>query len=226
MKMKIHTRQLAATVVFVVTLTGFASAQSILETIAKEIIAAKFGISKSEVSRILTASRLSLNDVAPILSASSNGQVRPDTVWKLRRKGLGWSQVAQRIGMHPGTFNKLRVAGAFDSGKIWSNALTNKFAVTGSDIAAVQKRGASPQDTIAAILIAKASYRTTPIVYEEFRKAGKWELIRRKNDVDFSNWKNYTKAQSPVEGQGKPMGRRNAPKNNSKGNGKSSNATG
>lgn len=52
---------------------------------------------------------------------------RVEDVHALRRKGLGWGQVAQRLGMHPGTFNKMRQAGAFDQGGFWPWLATSHY---------------------------------------------------------------------------------------------------
>jgi len=195
--MQTYTRLLTASIAFSAALAGSARADSILDRIAAEVLAAKFGIKTAEVARVRTASGLSMFDVAPIFSASSYGRTRADTVWQLRRQGLGWGQVAHRIGMHPGTFNKLRVAGAFDSGRIWSRTLGSRFAVPESRVRAVLGRGASPQDSIAAILIAKATHRSPQAVFDEYRGGRDWERIRIKYKVDFGNWRKVAKNPPP-----------------------------
>jgi hypothetical protein len=102
--------------------------------------------------------------------------------------------------MHPGQFNKLRKAGAFDSGKIWSSSLSGRFGVPATQVVAVQRRGASLQDIVGAILVAKVSHRSPQVVFDEFRRTRDWEPIRTKYKVNFEEWRKYA-TNSPPHGR-------------------------
>ncbi|MCW5942814.1 MAG: hypothetical protein KIS66_11310 [Fimbriimonadaceae bacterium] len=182
---------LVASVAIVASLASSAKADSVLEQIAIQLLASKFGVNTADITRVQSLTGLSTTEVAPIFSASKLGNTQVDTIVRLRKEGLGWGEVAHRIGMDPGTFNKLRSVGAFDSGPIWNNTLANRFAVPRADVWATQRRGASLQDQIAAILIARSSGRTPLVVYEEYRKVKDWEPIRTKSKVVYSDWKKY-----------------------------------
>lgn len=191
------TRIVAATVALLSTVNAVAQADALLDRIASEILASKFGVSVTEITRLQKMSGLSIDGIAPVLSASSCGNTTPERVWALRRQGLGWGEIADRIGMHPGTFNKLRAAGAFDSPSIWNNALRLRFEVSGREIQAAQRRGATPQDMIGAILIGKATGRSMQAVLDEHEDVRDWESIRSKHGVDFGKWQSFAKKPSP-----------------------------
>ena len=197
--MQNFTKILAATVALMTPLAGHAQGGTILDRIAAEILSGKFGISTADIGRVQQTSGLSMYDMAPVLSASSHGNMRADKVWELRRQGLGWGQVAKRMGMHPGTFNKLRVAGAFDSAPIWDNALRSRFPVSGQDLLSARRRGASPQDTIAAILIGRSTNRNMESVFNEhdYDRDRDWKAMCSKHKVDLNQWKKSAKHHEP-----------------------------
>ncbi|MBI5708068.1 MAG: hypothetical protein HZC36_13890 [Armatimonadetes bacterium] len=174
-------------------LVGPARAQSALYKIAAEILAAKFGAQLPDVLNLGASSGLSMANLAPIYSMSAKGNTKAETVWRLRQEGLGWGQVAHRIGMQPGRFNKLRRAGAFDSGRIWSSALGSRFGVPTYRVLRIYRRGASPEDAIGSILVARRSNRTPERVFSEYRRSHNWEPMLRRHNVDFDEWKTIGK---------------------------------
>lgn len=62
-------------------------------------------------------------------------------VWKER--GKGWGQVAHSIGMHPGTFNKLRKQGNSVEQIIWMDALKKRYGIPHNQYESWRKQGLS-----------------------------------------------------------------------------------
>jgi len=91
-----------------------AKADSLLQKIAMAVLAEKFGINTSAVDLLRTKTNLPVYDLAPVYQGAHYFNRTPNQVWQLRQQGLGWGQIAQRVGMQPGEFNKLRNQGAFD----------------------------------------------------------------------------------------------------------------
>lgn len=136
-------------------LASMARADAELDRVITTLLAEQFGISTKEVATAHSSSKMSWEDLGTVYSASHYGHTRADTVWRLRNQGLGWGEVAHRIGMQPSTFNKLRKQGAFDSDKVWDNVLSNRFDVPVSEVRAVRQRSPSLQDTIGSIVVGR-----------------------------------------------------------------------
>jgi hypothetical protein len=62
-------------------------------------------------------------------------------VWEER--GRGWGEIAHSIGMHPGTFNKLRKQGYSVDQIIWMNTVNRRYGIPYTDYGAWRKRGMS-----------------------------------------------------------------------------------
>lgn len=78
-----------------------------------------------------------------------------EDVHKLRRKGLGWGEVAKRLGMHPGTFNKLRKAGAFDQGGFWPWLTTSHFRYGANPWDEGRRQGFDPGDIFVSAVLGR-----------------------------------------------------------------------
>jgi len=62
-------------------------------------------------------------------------------VWAKRKRG--WGEIAHSIGMHPGTFNKLRRQGYSVDQIIWMDCLNDKYRIPYSDYGTWRKGGYS-----------------------------------------------------------------------------------
>ena len=64
-----------------------------------------------------------------------------DDVWRKRK--MGWGEIAHSIGMHPGTFNKLRRQGYSVDQIIWMDTLNRRYRIPYSDYSSWRKGGNS-----------------------------------------------------------------------------------
>ena len=168
-------------------------AQLPLEEIAVTLLADRFGVDPAQIVGFLDRSDLSVFEAAPYYSTSYYTDDPVDEVWRLREQGLGWGQVAQRLGMHPGTFNKLRKSGAFDRDEIWESIYEDRYGVRESDIDLIRRRGGSMRDVLPASIIARAS-RTSPVtVFQRFRTTRNWDRTANYYKTDLRRHRDYAR---------------------------------
>jgi hypothetical protein len=113
-----------------------------IEQIGAAILAEKMGI---PIDQILGDSRRydeSVYDMAPMYSIRRETHRSTDEIWRLREQGMGWGNIAKRLGMHPGTFNKMRVRGEFDNDWRWDEELHNRYGWSTTEISKRRKSGA------------------------------------------------------------------------------------
>ncbi|MBV6458288.1 MAG: hypothetical protein HONBIEJF_01414 [Fimbriimonadaceae bacterium] len=156
-------------------LSSAARAETLLEKIATVIIADHFGIDTREVIVIRDRSQSDIYELAPIFSLSHHGRCDVDRVWQLRRQGLGWGQVAHEIGMHPGTFNKLRKSGAFDRDRIWYTAIRERYPISTDSITMLRRRGGTLEDVLGAVIVGSLSGKPPAQVYDRFVTERSWD---------------------------------------------------
>jgi hypothetical protein len=102
----------------------------------------------------------------------------------LRRKGRGWGVIAHQLGVHPGAFNKRRVAltklsDAQIEAAVWQQVLAQIFAVPPPQIIVLRQKGLSWGDVLAALQVAAAARMTPEAVLVVWRNAGKdWAKVR------------------------------------------------
>jgi hypothetical protein len=166
---------LAAAFLAAVAVPVSAKAQSVVDQIAATVLAEKFGIPVRDVFGVSRSSQLDVFDLPPLFSIARQTRRSTNDVWRLRNEGLGWGEIAHRLGMHPGTFNKLRKQGAFDRDTFWSSVYRDRYHVSNADLMAIQRRGGSQRDMLPAVIIARQS-RISPLsVYDRYRKNGDWD---------------------------------------------------
>jgi len=170
-----------------------ARADSLLEKIATAVLADQFGIDTREVIALHQRTGVPVYDLAPIYEAAHYGRTSPTTIWDLRRQGLGWGQVAQRINMHPGTFNKLRNAGAFDRDRFWARTYRDRFGVTDQQVTVLRREGGSLEDVLGAIIVGKLTNRDPQTIYDSFRTEQSWNRVTTNYNVKFENWRRVSK---------------------------------
>jgi hypothetical protein len=171
------------------TMSASAHGENILERIAVAVLADKFGIDTREVIVLQQQTRLPVYELAPVLEGAYYFKQRPTTVWQLRQQGLGWGQIAQRVGMHPGQFNKLRKSGAFDEDRFWSTSYRERFGIPDSQIVVLRQRGGTLEDVLAAIIIGKLTNKAPQDVYNRYTVERSWTTISAEEDIRFEQWR-------------------------------------
>ncbi len=172
-----------------------ARADNIFERIAVAVLAEKFGMDTREVIVLQEQSRLPIYELAPIFEGSYYFLQRPTTIMQLREQGLGWGQIAQRVGMHPGQFNKLRNQGAFDRDRFWATSYRDRFGTPESQIVVVRQRGGSLEDVLASIIVGKLTNKPPQDIYARYMTERSWATVARVHDVRFEQW---SRVSSPV----------------------------
>ena len=166
-----------------------ARADSLLEKIAMVVLADKFGIDTNQVSVFREETNLSVYQLAPMYEGAYYFKRSPSTVWQLRNQGLGWGEIANRVGMHPGTFNKLRKQGAFDRDRFWTTSYQDRFAVPTQRIEVIRKAGGTLEDVLGAIIVGKLTKTDPSQVYDQFQTQRSWSTITNSNNVRFEDWR-------------------------------------
>lgn len=169
-------------------LSASARSENILERIAIAVLADKFGIDTREIVTLQQQTRLPVYELSPILEGSYYFKQRPATVWQLREQGLGWGQIAQRVGMHPGTFNKLRNQGAFDRDRFWTTSYHDRFGTSNTQISVVRQRGGTLEDVLGAIVIGKLTNKPPQDIYTRYQTERSWMTIASSQNVRFEEW--------------------------------------
>ncbi len=188
--MKFYSLTLVATLTIA---PAFVHGQSNLEKIAAELLADRFGISLDKVLGIRRETREDVWDLGPVVSMSRYGNRDANEVQRLRASGMGWGEIAKQIGMHPGTFNKLRNQGYFDREPFWDDVIRRRYNVRQDDINVIRKRGGRIEDVLGSIIIAKATRRQPSDVYSKYRTTKSWDRTARDCKFDLNRWKSVGK---------------------------------
>ncbi len=123
-----------------------------IEAAAAVVLADAFGLDATFVISTGRKSNESLIVFGPALLIANECHRKPDEVWKLHKEGHGWGEIAKKMGMHPGTFNKLRKEGAFDE-RFWGYAASRSHGVSNNDYANWKRSSGGTSNAL--ILIAK-----------------------------------------------------------------------
>jgi hypothetical protein len=196
---------LAAVATLAIT-PAFVFSQSDLERIAAELLADRFNVNLDSVLGIRRETREDVWDLGPVFSMSRYGNRNASEVQRLRASGMGWGQIAQRIGMHPGTFNKLRNQGYFDRDPFWDDVMRRRYNVRQTDIDVVRRRGARLEDILGAVIVGKATNRSPNDVYSRYRTTKNWDGTASAYKFDLNNWKRVGKRVG-WEGRSVPPGK-------------------
>ena len=171
------------------SLSSVARAESVLERIATVILAEKFGIDTREVDIFRSQSNVDVYELAPVYEGAHYFHRTPSQVWQLRNQGMGWGQIAHRVGMHPGTFNKLRKQGAFDQDRFWVNSYRERFGVPTERVEVIRRSGGTLQDVLGAILVGKLTKQDPRDVYDQYKTERSWGTVFDRNDVRPDQWR-------------------------------------
>ncbi len=131
-----------------------------IEAAAAVVIADALGI---KINALVTTSRNTrepFSVLGPALVISRNSDRDLAYVLKHKPKGQGWGNVAKNMGMHPGTFNKMRVqGGSFDS-MCWKNMVNTKYNFPEKDYDRARKQGLSDMEVVLAVVMANGKTTT------------------------------------------------------------------
>lgn len=216
--------------IFATALPTFARADNVLERIATEILADRFGIGVQDILGTRRETREDVWDLGPVYSMSRYSNRDANDVQRMRASGMGWGQIAKQIGMHPGTFNKLRNQGYFDREPFWDDVMRRRYNVSQQDITSVRRRGAKLEDILGSVIVARGSGKSPSEVYNRYRSTKNWDKTANHYKFDLDNWKKVGKKVGwegatvpPGKSQGKGQGKGTATgKGNSQGKGNGS----
>ncbi|MCH8978182.1 MAG: hypothetical protein IH945_02935 [Armatimonadetes bacterium] len=74
-------------------------------------------------------------------------------VLRHKPKGKGWGQVAKEMGMHPGTFNKMRKQGVSFESMVWMNMLGERYHFSDRDYKRYRREGLTDIELILAVVM-------------------------------------------------------------------------
>ncbi len=164
-------------------------AETLLERIATSVLADKFGIDTRAVNIFQQQTREPIYDLAPYYEGSHHFNRDPRTIWKLRESGMGWGQIAQKVGMQPGAFNKLRNSGAFDRDRFWTDSYSDRFDIPQERVATMRRSGGTLEDVLGAIVVGKLSKQDPRTVYDQYKTQRSWTSVASTNRVNLTDWR-------------------------------------
>ena len=137
------------------------------------MLAAFFDVDMDVV--VVLGKRHSYADVAVILHLNRSSRCPIGYLERMRRRGLGWGQVAHRVGVHPGTFNQRRVwAKKHDAqvagGYLWG-VIGGYYGIPRDRLRALHKKGYPPAQVVMAANVATHARR--PVLDVIRYRAGK-----------------------------------------------------
>lgn len=127
-------------------------------------------------------------------------------VCALRRKGKGWGEIAHDLGMHPGTFNKLRVRGDFDR-VAWVNLAHMRYGVAPGVIWDLERRKLGRGDWITAVALSDGDRARMDVLVGDWKKSRNWKAVAKKREDD-RQWSGHSDSHGRQKGKsGKGRGR-------------------
>ena len=185
------------------TVPGFAQTGNVLQDIAAQILGDRFGMRTSDILKIKQETHEDVWDLGPTLSMSRYGDSSPNEVHRLRASGMGWGEIAKEIGMHPGTFNKLRKQGYFDREDFWDDVVRRRYDLRQDEIDAIRRRGARADGVLGTAIICKESGKRPTEVYDRYRTTKSWTRTASGYKANLNNWERFGK-RVRWEGSSKP----------------------
>ena len=153
-----------------------ANSSSLLNVAAAVVLAKVLGVDVNIVLHDSASYGISCYDEGPVwYIAHECGRPVP-SVWELRRKRMGWGQIAHQLGMHPGAFNKMRKKGDFD--RFWP-VVASDCGLTSDAWNGFHKKGLGDRDIIVAIGISGGNGNKAAPVISKRRSTGYWDVPGR-----------------------------------------------
>jgi|GEM_PF-4614235 len=183
-----------------------ASAQDLggFERIAAQLLAERFGFDIGSILNLQDRTDQSIYDLAPYVQLGRQTRRDPYDVYRLRRQGLGWGEVAKRLGMQPGQFNRMRQQGAFDRDEIWGDVIEDRYGIDDRTVVRRRRSGESWNRIFGDVSNRRRSY-------ESRDSRPQWRREDWRDDRD--DWredrgrKNKNKNKNRGNGNGKGKGR-------------------
>lgn len=129
-------------------------------------------------------------------------------IWRLRRQGKGWGVIAKEMGMHPGTFNKMRRNGDFDR-NAWVVLAEKRYSYRDDDFRGLEKQGLGRGDVITAVVISGGDRSKMKSAVSDYKRDKSWKVGNggsgKSHDSD--NGKGSEKGSSKGGNSGKGKGK-------------------
>jgi hypothetical protein len=149
-----------------------------IETLGVMLLADRIGIDPQLILATRQTTKASVFDLAPSFVLHREARSHsPERIWELRRRGMGWGQIAQEIGIHPGTFNQMRNRGDFDVNRIWRDSLRGGFNLDEATVQRLRSMGLTWQDISTASMISAESGRSIWQVVDLYRSTRNWSTV-------------------------------------------------
>jgi hypothetical protein len=146
-----------------------------IESIGAMILAERLGLDPGMILGSQQRTGASVYELAPAFALHRQARShQPHDIWAMRNRGMGWGQIAQELGIHPGTFNKMRVAGDFDTNHIWRDGVRNGLYLEEASVSRLRNMGMSWQDISVATVLARESGRNVNDVANMYRNTKSW----------------------------------------------------
>ena len=123
-----------------------------IEAAAAIVIGSALGMKVDALVLTSRNTNTSIGLLGPALVISQSTHRRLSDVLHDKPKGEGWGNVAKRMGMHPGDFNKMRVKGGSFESMCWQNMLYTKYRFPAKEYLRVQQQGLTDNEIVLAVV--------------------------------------------------------------------------
>jgi hypothetical protein len=162
-----------------------------IEQVGIMILAERLGIDPGLILSTRQRTNASVYDLAPVFAIQRDVRShRPEDIWEMRRRGMGWGEIAKEIGMHPGTFNKMRNAGEFDVNHIWRDSVSGGFGLDANTVQRLRNMGLTWQDISTASVLSAESGRSIWQVVDLYRSTRNWSTVASRLGVSQARMNN------------------------------------
>lgn len=180
-----------------------------VERLGVALLSKQLGIDPELVLGTCRTNRVTVYEYAPVFVLYKSSKRNPNEIMRLRRSGLGWGEIAKRLGMHPGTFNQMRVRGDFETDRYWSSVVRDRCALSDREIFRLRSNGLDwPELSAIAYVAREAGVKPDKVL-------SRWEL-----DKDWGKVRGHFKVGSEF-GKSKSASSSNSPRRAGKAKGKS-----
>ena len=155
-------------------------------------LARDFGLDDSTIFDVRNRYGYNDNELMSALYLNRYGRTSWDDIYRMRRNGMGWGQIAHAVGMHPGDFNKARKNQQWSSDRdmfddIWRDRF-NRKGTRRSDLDSARNRGFSYRDAYVADQIARHNRVSFGDVVNRYNSTRNWNETQRRMAEYQSNY--------------------------------------
>lgn len=157
-----------------------------IETVAAMLLAEKLGLDPMMVTGLLgQTGGGSLFDLAPAVALQGQApRGSLDDIIDLRNQGLGWDVVANRTGVQPTAYRRLRNNGELDNNSIWRSTVVDELNVPSSSVTRLRNMGFSWRDIVSTVLVSRESGRPLSEVAYRYRSDRNWNRVAGRYGVN------------------------------------------